>query len=112
MIVTRFDIVALAKRINQLRIEYNDSHEQRVRITPAMSRILENDPDYVPYRCRKGSRCKGAAQAPSIVTLIEIADILNTTVADLIGEPAPSPFGTQTEREKVKAFLRAVANRV
>ena len=108
----RLDMVALAKRINQLRIEYNDSHEQRIRIKPAMSRILENDPDYVPYRCRKGSRCKRAAQAPSIVTLIEIADILNTTVGDLLGETAPSPFGTRSERDRVRAFLRAVADRV
>ena len=93
-----------------MRIEYNDSHEQRARITPAMSRILENDPDYEPYRPRKGSRRPRAAQAPSIVSLIEIADILNTTVADLLGEPAPSSFGTRPERDRVRTFLRAVAD--
>jgi len=39
------DIVALAKRINRLREEYRQTHRRRILITPAMSRILENDPD-------------------------------------------------------------------
>src|SRR4051794_31982782 len=85
-----FNIRRLAKTINQRRKEQNIAHpEQPVRITPAMSRILENDEEYVPYRERT-SRAKQRPPAidPSISTLVEIASALDTTVGDLLGEAA------------------------
>ena len=85
-----FDVVALAKRIGQ-RIEQLDEANpgQRVRITPAMSRILENDPDYLPYRKRAPSKRQRPVTNPSACTLVEIASALGTTVGDLLGEPWP-----------------------
>jgi transcriptional regulator with XRE-family HTH domain len=76
----------LARRINQCIESYNESHARRVSITPAMSRILENDPDYVPYRPRRNSRSRGPASRPSLITIMEIAEVLGTTVSYLIGE--------------------------
>lgn len=85
-----FDIVALAKTINRRRREFNERHPERpVAITPAMSRILENDDSYVPSRRRTArKRRRAAAVNPSIATVMEIAAALDTTVGDLLGEPA------------------------
>ena len=76
----------LARRINQCIESYNESHARRVPITPAMSRILENDPDDVPYRPHRNSRSRGPASRPSLITIMEIAKALGTTVSHLIGE--------------------------
>ena len=85
-----FDIVALAKRINQRREEYNRLHPERpVRVSSALSRILENDPDYVPYRQRAASKRQQPVKNPSVRTLVQIAAELRTTVGDLLGEPRP-----------------------
>ena len=82
-----FDIVALAKRVNQRREEWNRLHPGRaVQITPAMSRILENDPEYIPARRRNPTKRRRAARNPSIGTLVQIAAALGTTVGDLLGE--------------------------
>lgn len=82
-----FDVIALAKRINQRREEFNRLYPNTpVRITSAMSRILENDPDYVPYRRRAGTRRRQPSRNPTVRTLVEIADALGTTVGDLLGE--------------------------
>lgn len=102
-----FDIVALAKRINLRREEFNAAHRQRLRITSAMSRILENDPEYVPYRRRAGTKKRRPAQNPSIRTLVEIASRLETTVGDLLGELTIPPL-TPVEREKLRAALRSL----
>lgn len=86
----RFDIVTLAKRINRRRVEYNRLHpDTPVAISSAMSRILENDDEYIPYRERATVRKRRrAAMNPAISTLVEIAAALDTTVGDLLGEPA------------------------
>ena len=88
--MAQFDIVALAKAINRRRQEYNERHPNKpVPITPAMSRILENDDSYVPYRRRIARlRRRTAAVNPSIATVVEIASALETTVGNLLGEPA------------------------
>jgi len=110
--VGEFDIVALAKRINALRSEYNAAHEQRIPITSAMSRLIENDPDYVPYRGkRQPIRRHRPVTNPRIRTLVSIAAALHTTVSDLLGEPPRSAF-TPTQREKATAALRFVADRL
>jgi len=101
-----FDIVALAKRINQRREEYNRLHRQNpVAITPAMSRILENDEEYIPYRSRtKGRKRRPPAMNPTISTLVEIAAALETTVGDLLREPAYRV--TVADRRRIRDFVR------
>ena len=98
-----FDIVALAKAINRRRLELRHLHRD-VTITPAMSRILENDPDYISYRKRKESRVVRRAKVPAISTLISIAALLGTTVGDLLGERAYRI--TRADRERVRTFIR------
>jgi len=87
---SRFDIGAFAKAVNRRREEYNRRHPERpVAITPAMSRILEHDDDYVPYRRRATRRKSRAASLnPALSTVVEIAAALETTVGDLLGETA------------------------
>ena len=101
-----FDVVALAKTINRRRQEYNRLHpDHPAAITPAMSRILENDDEYIPYRTRKAARSRRYASVdPSISTLVEIAAALGTTVGDLLGEPAYRI--TVADRRRLRDFVR------
>jgi len=110
--VGEFDIVALAKRINTLREEWNRAHRDRIAVTPSMSRILENDPDYLPYRgARRQGKRHRPVRNPRIGTLVDIAAALHTTVGDLLGEPPRSAL-TPIAREKAKAALRFVADHI
>jgi len=101
-----FDIRALARTINRRREEFNQRHPERpVAITPVMSRILENDDDYIPYRSRtSGSKRRPPAINPAISTVIEIAASLETTVGDLLGEPAYRV--TIADRRRLREFVR------
>ncbi|MGH7486043.1 MAG: hypothetical protein ACREMY_10655 [bacterium] len=101
-----FDVVALAKTINRRREEYNRAHpDGPAPITPAMSRILENDDEYIPYRTRKAKRSRRYASVdPAISTLIEIAASLKTTVGDLLGEPAYRI--TIADRRRLRELVR------
>jgi len=101
--VSRFDVVALARAI-RLRREARIREGWPVPITPAMSRILERDLEYVPYRQRKEDRArKYAACNPAIGTVMEIADLLDTTVGALLGERAYR-IGTM-ERRTIRSVL-------
>jgi hypothetical protein len=100
-----YDIRALARTINRRREEYNRRHpDQPLPITPALSRILENDDDYVPYRTRTGNKRRPPIVNPGIATLVEIAAQLGTTVGDLLGERAYRV--TTIERRKLREFVR------
>lgn len=100
-----YDIKALARTINRRREEYNRLHpDQPLSITSALSRILENDDEYVPYRTRAGNKRRPAATNPGIATLVEIAAQLDTTVGDLLGERAYRV--TTSERRKLREFVR------
>jgi len=103
---SRFDIIALAKAVNRRREEFNRRHpEQPVAITPAMSRILEHDQDYVPYRLRASRRKpRGSGLNPALSTVVEIAAALDTTVGDLLGEPAYRV--TLADRRRLREFVR------
>lgn len=101
-----FDIVALAKRINKRREEHNRLHPgRRLRIDERLSRILANDPDYLPYREPVDGKRQRATRNPTIATLVEIANALDTTVGDLLGEPWP--IGP-AERKLMSEFVRVV----
>ncbi|HXA17148.1 MAG TPA: hypothetical protein VN380_09165 [Thermoanaerobaculia bacterium] len=51
-----------------------------------LSRPLENDPGYEPYRKRDPDKQRGPVVAPGIFTIKQIAEQLDTTVGDLLGE--------------------------
>lgn len=101
----RFDIKALARTINRRRDEYNREHpDHPIPITPALSRILENDEEYVPYRTRAAKKQRRPPENPRIGTLVEIADALGTTVGDLLGE---QPYTiTFADRRRLRRFVR------
>jgi len=104
-----FDIRALAKAIRHRRAELQRSRpRQVVPITPAMSRILEADPDYVPRRRRKAGRRRSQAVNPSIGSVVEIATSLDTTVGALLGERAYRI--TNADRERVRVFVTYLTN--
>jgi len=99
-----FDIRSLAKAINRRREELEQTG-RKVPITPAMSRILENDEDYIPYRPRKtAGRRKRAAENPAVSTVMEIAAALDTTVGALLGERAYRI--TNADRHRAGEFVR------
>jgi hypothetical protein len=100
-----YDIKALARTINRRREEYNQKHpDQPLPITSALSRILENDEEYVPYRMRADNKRRRPAVNPGIATLVEIATQLGTTVGDLLGERAYRV--TTNERRKLREFVQ------
>ena len=106
-----FDVVALAKRINQRREEFNRLNSDRpVRLTSAMSRILENDPDYLPYRPRAAGKRQQPVKNPSVRTLVQIAAALGTTVGDLLGEPRPmlAPYEVKVLRDALHTLGKMV----
>ena len=72
-----------------------------------MSRILANDPDYIPYRPRRGS--KQHVTNPTVRTLTEIASVLGTTVGDLLGESRQMPPAERASlREAVRALKQVI----
>jgi hypothetical protein len=82
--VTMLDI---ARRLHRrLRELHADRPGTKVKKYSAISRILEHDQTYEPYRERRAQRRKPLMQHPSIFTMIEVADELQTTVGALIGE--------------------------
>jgi len=106
-----FDVEALAKAINRRREQYNRLNPARpVRITPAMSRILENDDEYLPYRERIPGKKHRRVTNPTIATLVDIAQALDTTVGDLLGEPRIHvTAGDRQHLVAVARYLVAVA---
>ncbi|MEK6371237.1 MAG: hypothetical protein AABO58_00940 [Acidobacteriota bacterium] len=99
-----FDISALARAINARRIACARERGETVPITSAMSRILENDREYVPYRSRIARKRGGPARNPRIATLVEIAAALDTTVGALLGE-TPYRMGVWERRELRRIVL-------
>lgn len=77
---------AIAKRLNRRCTEARDAIRGRVVITSMMSRILEHDDEYLPYRPRKSGKQREGVLNPGVFTLQRIAQDLDTTVGDLLGE--------------------------
>ena len=81
-----FDVRAFARRVNERRVEYNRRRPaQTVPISDVLSRILEHDDEYIPYRVRR-SRNRSSIKNPRIDSVMRIAASLGTTVGDLLGE--------------------------
>ena len=77
---------ALAQRVNARRQEYIREHGTRLVISSPMSRILEHDPDYLPYRRRKQGRRHKQVTNIGVFSLQRMAAELGTTVGNLLGE--------------------------
>lgn len=83
------DIRGLARRVHQRWLEYRRRFPGRsVPISDTLSRILEHDPDYRPLRPRSPERQRPPLQNPGVFTLKQVAHALETTVGDLLDEPA------------------------
>jgi hypothetical protein len=83
------DIRALAKRVHLRWLQYRRRYPgMSVPISDTLSRILEHEPEYRPLRARSPLRRRPSLQNPGVFTLKEVADALETTVGDLLGEPA------------------------
>jgi hypothetical protein len=100
------DIRALAKRVHLRWLQYRRRYPgMSVPISDTLSRILEHEPDYRPLRPRAPLRRRPALQNPGVFTLKEVADALETTVGDLLGEPAHvsiRDFVSRADRRKLR----------
>lgn len=99
----------LARRIHLRLLQHRRKHPHlTVTVDPAMSRILENDPSYAPYRPRSGTKRRPPLLEPSIFTVQRIAHAVGTTVGDLLGERAyelPSERLTSEQRRTLRDAL-------
>jgi hypothetical protein len=96
----------LAARIHERWTEYTRRHPgMSVPISDSMSRILEHAPEYKPPRRRGSMRMRSLLQNPGIFTMQRIAESLETTVGDLLGEPgyeSPRDLLTVEERRTLR----------
>ena len=83
------DIRALARRVFERLRAYPRQHGgQGVVINDTLSRILEHEPEYHPLRARSSTKQRSPLQNPGIFTVKEdVADVLKTTIGDLLAEP-------------------------
>jgi hypothetical protein len=101
-----FDVGAFARRVNARRVEYNRRHPaQPVPISDVLSRILEHDDEYIPYRVRR-THIRPPIQNPRIDSVIRIAASLRTTVGDLLGERGFS--FSHAERRTLRWIVRSL----
>jgi len=78
----------LAKAIHAAILTYNRAHPVNpYAIDDRTSRILENDRDYHPPRKRTRRKDREPTLNPGIFTVQAIADALETTIGELLGEP-------------------------
>lgn len=80
------EIVALAKAIHRRMRDWEEAHGLQFKKDNVVSRLLENDPDYEPYRRRDPEKQRGPSTAPGVFTIKRLAERLDTTVGDLLGE--------------------------
>lgn len=91
-------------------LEYRRRHPgMSVPISDTLSRILEHEPEYRPLRGRATFRRRPALQNPGVFTLKEVADALETTVGDLLGEPAHASIRDVVSRADRRKLRDAVS---
>lgn len=103
-------MVALAKAIHQRMREWEAVNAADFKIDNALSRILENDPDYEPYRPRSKGKSRGPAVEPSVFTIKKIAERLDTTVSDLLGETTLDI--TISDRRRIRDWIEFLRQRL
>ncbi|MDQ3280995.1 MAG: hypothetical protein M3Q69_06250 [Acidobacteriota bacterium] len=106
----RADMVALAKAIHHRMLEWERVNAATFKIDNTMSRILENDPDYEPYRPRAVEKQRGPASEPSVFTIKRIAERLETTVSDLLGETTLDI--TISDRRRIRDWVEFLRKRL
>jgi len=103
------DIRALARRVHRRWTEYKRRHPgMSIPINDTLSRILEHDPEYMPVRRRAGMRLRQPLRNPGVFTLKEIANALETTVGDLLGEPGYKAITDAVTRSERRTLRDAV----
>src|SRR5689334_615044 len=104
------DIRALARRVFERLSEYPRRHQGRsVPINDTLSRILEHEPAYIPPRARSEAKQRTPIENPGVFTLQkQVADALETTIGDLLGEPAHTSAKdllSNAERRKLRQAI-------
>jgi hypothetical protein len=106
----RADMLALARAIHRRMREWETVNAATFKIDNAMSRILENDPEYEPYRPRATQKQRGPAVEPSVFTVKRIAERLETTVSDLLGETTLDI--TISDRRRIRDWIEFLRQRL
>src|SRR6266545_1805816 len=82
------DIRALAARVYARWLAYRRRNPgMSIPVDDTLSRLFEHVPDYRPHRERAADRKDRSAKIPGGFKLQQVADALQTTVGDLLGEP-------------------------
>lgn len=82
------DIQTLATRVYQRWVAYRRTNPgMSIPVDDTLSRLFEHVPEYRPLRERSVERQERASKSPGIFKLQQVADTLETTVGDLLGEP-------------------------
>lgn len=103
-------IITLARAINQRRLEFKERYKNEAfKRDGAVSRILENDPDYKPHRPRKNNKKRSPVGNPGVFTIQDIAERLHTTVGSLLGEKGFEV--TIDDRRRMREFIGFLSKR-
>ncbi|HEX7154232.1 MAG TPA: S24 family peptidase [Thermoanaerobaculia bacterium] len=104
------DIASLARRVYDRWVEYRRRHHgMSVPVDHTLSRLFEHVPEYRPHRPRGAERQDRAAKIPGVFKLQQVADALETTVGDLLGEPGyerPRELLTPAQRRTLRDATR------
>ena len=90
--------------------DWEEAHGMPFKKDYLMSRLLENDPDYEPYRARDPEKQRGPARAPGVFTIKRLAERLDTTVGDLLGEREFDV--TVGDRRRIRELLEFLRQRL
>jgi hypothetical protein len=103
------DIATLAKRVHDQWLAWRRRHAgMSIPVDDTLSRLFENVPEYRPLRERSPDRKERAAKIPGVFKLQQIADMLDTTVGDLLGEPgyeSPRDLVTTAQRRTLREAM-------
>lgn len=100
------DIGALARRVHERWLAYRRRHAgMSIPVNHTLSRLFQHVPEYIPHRERSSERQDRAAKVPGVFKLQQVADVLETTVGDLLGEPgydAPRELLSTSQRRTLR----------
>jgi hypothetical protein len=88
----RAQLLQFARRFHELMRQWEAAHpHDSVKVDPKLSRILALVPEYDSGRIRKAKPVRGAAEAPTIFTILELAERLDVPLCALF--PAKDHVG-------------------
>ena len=103
------DIATLAKRVHERWLAWRRRHVgMSIPVDDTLSRLFEHVPEYRPIRERSPDRKERAAKIPGVFKLQQVADMLDTTVGDLLGEPgyeSPRDLVTTAQRRTLREAM-------